>query len=152
MGAVNESLRHAVPPNRFGTLVLGRLELASGWLTWANAGHEAALLVSSDGSHVTLEATGTVLGVFDEAAWGEERVLLPPGGVLVLLSDGLVEASRTAATDLGHDRLAAVVREAGARASAATILAALQAAVEAGLGGERPSDDHTFVVLRREPA
>jgi len=29
---------------------------------------------------------------------------------------------------------------------------ALQAAVEAGLGGERPSDDHTFVVLRREPA
>ena len=152
MGAINENLRHAVPPNRYGTLVLARLELASGWLTWANAGHEAALLVDPDGSHATLEATGTVLGVFDEARWGEERVRLPPGGVLVLLSDGLVEASRMAATDLGHERLAAVVREAGPSASAAAILEALQAAVEAGLGGERPSDDHTFVVLRREPA
>ena len=45
MGAVNENLRQAVPPNRFGTLVLARLEVESGWLTWANAGHEAALLV-----------------------------------------------------------------------------------------------------------
>ena len=44
------------------------------------------------------------------------------------------------------------MRAAGRGASAATILLALQAAVEAGLGGERPSDDHTFVVLRREPA
>ncbi len=152
MGAVNGNLRQAVPPNRFGTLVLARLETASGWLTWANAGHEAALLVRPDGGNATLEATGTILGVFEDAVWGEERVLLPPGGVLVLLSDGLVEASRTAATDLGHERLAAVVRAAGPRASAATILSALQAAVEAGLGGERPSDDHTFVVLRREPA
>jgi len=152
MGAVNGNLRQAVPSNRFGTLVLARLDVASGWLTWANAGHEAALLVRPDGGHATLEATGTVLGVFEEAEWGEQRVLLPPGAVLVLLSDGLVEASRTAASDLGPERLAAVVRHAGPLASAATILEALQAAVEAGLGGERPSDDHTFVILRREPA
>ena len=33
--------------------------------------------------------------------------------------------------------------------NASTILKALQMAVEAGLGGERPADDHTFVVLRR---
>jgi len=152
MGAVNGNLRQAVPSNRFGTLVLARLDVASGWLTWANAGHEAALLVRPDGGHATLEATGTVLGVFEGAEWGEQRVLLPPGAVLVLLSDGLVEASRTAASDLGPERLAAVVRDAGPLASAATILEALQAAVEAGLGGERPSDDHTFVILRREPA
>lgn len=152
MSAINHNLRQAVPPNRFGTLVLARLEVPGGWLTWANAGHEAALLVRPDGSHASLQATGTVLGVFEDAQWDEERVLLPPGGVLVLLSDGLVEASRTAAIDLGPERLAAVVRAAGPRASAAAILAALQAAVEAGLGGERPSDDHTFVVLRREPA
>jgi sigma-B regulation protein RsbU (phosphoserine phosphatase) len=141
-----------VPANRFGTLVLARLEIASGWLTWANAGHEAALLVRPDGSHATLEATGTVLGVFEDAEWRDERVLLPPGGVLVLLSDGVVEASRVAQSDLGPERLAAVVSDAGPAANAATILLALQAAVEMGLGGERPTDDHTFVVLRREPA
>jgi len=152
VSGVNGNLRHAVPSNRFGTLVLARLELATGQLTWANAGHAAALLVRPDGSHVTLEATGTVLGVFENAEWQEERVVLAPGGVLVLLSDGVVEASHLAASDIGPDRLAAVVREAGPSADAPTILAALQAAVEAGLGGERPADDHTFVVLRRQPA
>jgi sigma-B regulation protein RsbU (phosphoserine phosphatase) len=151
VAGINGSLRQAVPPNRFGTLVLARLEIASGWLTWANAGHSAALLVPDHG-HATLEATGTVLGVFEDAQWREERVLLPPGGVLVLLSDGVVEAARAAGSDLGPERLAAVVRAAGRGASASTILAALQSAVETGLRGERPGDDHTFVVLRREPA
>ena len=118
-----------------------------------NAGHEAALLALPDGGHATLEATGTVLGVFDDAEWPEERVLLPAGGALVLLSDGVVEAARAAASDLGPERLAAVVRAGWAEsASAATILKALQVAVEAGLGGERPADDHTFVVLRRDAA
>ena len=146
--AINANLRHAVPPNRFGTLILARLEIATGWLTWVNAGHEAALLALPDGGHAMLEATGTVLGVFDEAEWEEERVQLPPGGALVLLSDGVVEASRASSSDLGPERLATIVRTAGT-ANASTILKALQMAVEAGLGGERPADDHTFVVLRR---
>jgi serine phosphatase RsbU (regulator of sigma subunit) len=148
--AINGNLRHAVPPNRYATLVLARLEIASGRLTWVNAGHEAALLALPNGGYATLEATGTVLGVFDEAEWAEQQTLLPAGGALVLLSDGVVEAARTATSDLGPERLAAVVRAAGPRASAATILRALQVAVEAGLEGERPSDDHTFVVLRRD--
>jgi sigma-B regulation protein RsbU (phosphoserine phosphatase) len=147
--AINANLRHAVPPNRFGTLILARLEIATGWLTWVNAGHEAALLALPDGGHVTLEATGTVLGVFEDAEWREERVPLPAGGALVLLSDGVVEASRASSSDLGPERLATIVRTAGATANASTILKALQMAVEAGLGGERPADDHTFVVLRR---
>jgi serine phosphatase RsbU (regulator of sigma subunit) len=149
MQAINANLRHAVPPNRFGTLVLARLEIATGWLTWVNAGHEAALLALPDGGHTSLEATGTVLGVFDDAEWREERVQLPTGGALVLLSDGVVEAARASSSDLGPERLATIVRTAGPTAHASTILKALQMAVEAGLGGERPADDHTFVVLRR---
>jgi sigma-B regulation protein RsbU (phosphoserine phosphatase) len=147
--AINANLRQADPPNRYATLILARLEIASGWLTWVNAGHEAALLMLPEGGHATLEATGTVLGAFDAALWPEERVQLPLGSSLVLLSDGAVEAARASATDLA--RLAAVVRGAGSTAGASAILRALQRAVEAGLGGERPSDDHTFVVLRRQP-
>jgi phosphoserine phosphatase RsbU/P len=148
--AINENLRHAVPPNRYATLVLTRLDVASGRLTWVNAGHEAPLLALPDGGHLMLEATGTVLGVFDEHEWAEQDVTVPAGGTLVVLSDGVVEAARTAVSDLGPERLAGVVSTAGPSATAATILRALQLAVEAGLGGARPSDDHTFVVLRRD--
>jgi serine phosphatase RsbU (regulator of sigma subunit) len=149
--AINANLRHAIPANRYATLVLARLDVASGWLSWVNAGHEAALLALPDGGHETLEATGTVLGVFDTAEWREERALLLEGGALVLLSDGVVEAARVAESDLGPERLATVVRAAGPKAAAGTILKALQLAVESGLSGQRPDDDHTFVVVRRIP-
>ena len=147
---VNENLRQTVPPNRFATLFLARADTATGELLWVNAGHAAPLVARSDGSHEVLEATGTILGAFADASWEEGRTTLGPGDVLVLLSDGVIEAARAAASDLGPERLADVVRSSGG-ASASALLAALQAAAEEGLGGARRADDHTFVVLRRQP-
>jgi sigma-B regulation protein RsbU (phosphoserine phosphatase) len=150
LARVNENLRQTIPPNRFATLFLARVHAGSGELVWVNAGHSAPLVARSDGSRDLLEATGTILGVFPDAAWGEGRTTLGPGDVLVLLSDGVVEAARATANDLGAERLAAIVC-ARAGASAAELLAALQSAAEEELGGARRADDHTFVVLRRRP-
>jgi serine phosphatase RsbU (regulator of sigma subunit) len=145
---VNDNLRQTVPPNRFATLFLARLDAASGDLAWVNAGHAGPLLSRPDGSHEVLEPTGTILGPFEDASWSEGRTRLGPGDVLVLLSDGVMEAARAAASDLGPDRLVAVVRS-RLGASASELLSALQVAAEEALGGGRRADDHTFVVLRR---
>jgi sigma-B regulation protein RsbU (phosphoserine phosphatase) len=145
---VNENLLQTVPPNRFATLFLARADTATGEVVWVNAGHAGPLVARSDGSHEVLEATGTILGAFADASWEEGRTTLGPGDVLVLLSDGVMEAARAAASDLGPERLAAVVRASGG-GSASVLLAALQAAAEESLGGARRADDHTFVVLRR---
>jgi serine phosphatase RsbU (regulator of sigma subunit) len=147
---VNENLRQTVPPNRYATLFLARVDTATGEVEWVNAGHAAPLVARSDRSHEVLEATGTILGVFADASWKEGRTTLAPGDVLVLLSDGVMEAARAATSDLGPERLAAVVRTRGG-APASALLAALQAAAEEGLGVARQADDHTFVVLRRQP-
>jgi serine phosphatase RsbU (regulator of sigma subunit)/pSer/pThr/pTyr-binding forkhead associated (FHA) protein len=144
---VNEILLQTVPPNRFATLFLARTDTGTGEMLWVNAGHAAPLVARADGRHEVLEATGTILGVFAGASWEERRTRLGPGDVLVLLSDGVVEAARQAEGDLGPGRLAAIVRASGG--SASVQLAALQAAAEDGLGGARRADDHTFVVLRR---
>jgi serine phosphatase RsbU (regulator of sigma subunit) len=147
---VNENLLQTVPPNRFATLFLARADTATGEVAWVNAGHAGPLVARSDGTHEVLEATGTILGTFADASWEEGRTKLGPGDVLVLLSDGVMEAARATASDLGPERLAAVVRATGG-GSASALLAALQAAAEEGLGGARRADDHTFVVLRRQP-
>jgi serine phosphatase RsbU (regulator of sigma subunit) len=114
-----------------------------------NAGHAGPLVVRADGGHEVLEATGTILGAFADVAWGEGQTSLGPGDVLVLLSDGVMEAARAAASELGPERLAAAVRATGG-GSASALLAALQSAAEESLGGARRADDHTFVVLRRQ--
>jgi serine phosphatase RsbU (regulator of sigma subunit) len=147
---IDESLRQTVPPNRFATLFLGRLDTVSGALAWVNAGHRAPVVTRPDGSHERLSATGTILGALPDVSWSEGRTTLAPGDVLVLLSDG-VEAADAASTPLGPERLAALVRARGG-ASAAEILASLQAVAEEGLEGARRADDHTFVVVRRVAA
>ena len=150
VSAVNDSLRQTVPENRYATLLLARLETATGELRWVNAGHAGPLVARADGSHEVLEGTGTILGCFPDARWDEGRTALGPGDVLVLLSDGVLEAARAAASDLSPGRLAALVR-AHRGASASSLLGALQEAVDESLGGERRADDHTFVVVRRQP-
>ncbi len=150
VAGVNDNLRQTVPANRYATLFLARLETATGELRWINAGHAGPLVARADGRHEVLEGTGTILGCFPDARWEEGRTVLGPGDVLVLLSDGVLEAARAAASDLEPERLAALVR-ANRGASASALLGALQEAVDQSLGGKRRADDHTFVVVRRQP-
>ena len=147
---VNDNLRQTVPANRFATLFLARVDTTTGEVLWVNAGHAGPLVVRAGDGQEILEATGTVLGAFPDVSWREGRTSLGPGDVLVLLSDGVMEAARVAASELGPDRLAAAVRATGG-GSASALLAALQSAAEESLGGARRADDHTFVVLRRQP-
>jgi len=146
---VNDSLRQTVPANRFATLFLARVDTATGEVRWVNAGHAGPLVVRADDGQEVLEATGTILGTFADVSWGEGRTWLGPGDVLVLLSDGVMEAARASASDLDPECLGAAVRATGG-GSASALLAALQAAAEQSLGGARRADDHTFVVLRRQ--
>jgi sigma-B regulation protein RsbU (phosphoserine phosphatase) len=141
---INENLLQTLPPNRYATLFLARLQPATGELRYVNTGHTAPVLVRADGRAERLEEGGTILGAFPSAAWQEGRVQVGRGEALVLLSDGVVEA---AGTGLTPEAVAAEVRRAG-DGGAPEILEALQAAAEAIFGGQW-EDDHTFVVLKR---
>ena len=70
------------------TVVYGVYDPVSRVLTWSSAGHLPALVVS-DGEATYLDDPGTPLGVPGERC--EHQVVLAPGAVVLLCSDGLVE-------------------------------------------------------------
>jgi serine phosphatase RsbU (regulator of sigma subunit) len=70
------------------------------------------------------------------------------GDILVLCSDGVLEAARATGVGLEPEALAEAARSRAAE-SAAGILAALQARADESLGAARRADDHTFVVVKR---
>jgi serine phosphatase RsbU (regulator of sigma subunit) len=141
---INENLLQTLPPNRYATLFLARLQPATGELRYVNTGHTAPVLVRADGRPERLEEGGTILGAFPTAAWQEGRVQIAPGEALILLSDGVVE---TAGAGLTPEVVAAEVGRTGDGGATET-LEALQATADKALGGPQ-SDDHTFVVLKR---
>lgn len=82
-----------------------------GSVAFAIAGHPPPLILTA-GVCQPLEptVTGPLLGVFDEASWPVTHASLPPGGTMVLYTDGLIEARRGADT-FGLERACAVLAE-----------------------------------------
>ena len=88
------------------------------------------------------------LGVIPEVSLTEQKLMLAPGDVLVLYTDGVTEALNAADEEFGVARLEQAVR-AAADQSAGDIVAAIQAAVDEFADNIPPFDDFTLVVLKR---
>jgi PAS domain S-box-containing protein len=92
-------------PDQFVTTAAVLVDPATGVVTVCNAGHVPVVLVHPDGSSEELGgATGVPLGVVDDHDRTVVTGRLQPGGLLVLVTDGVVE-SRTADIDRGVERL-----------------------------------------------
>lgn len=74
----------------------------------SNAGHPPAILRAADGSIELLEATGPILGVFEDVRVPSRTVPLKPGDLLVMFTDGVTE-SRGESGFFGIDRLVDLV-------------------------------------------
>ena len=94
---------------RFVTLFLGLLDPASGRLEYVNAGHNPPWLLAPGSAPAALAATGLPLGLIPGATYTTGSIMLPPGGVLCIYSDGISEAAL--GDELyGEERLLASVR------------------------------------------
>ena len=72
----------------------GILDLRTGDLTAASAGHEYPILKEPDGSfQVFKDRHGMPIGAFDAAVYREYSLHLSPGSVLFVYTDGLAEAT-----------------------------------------------------------
>ena len=77
----------------FLTAVYAVLELDTGRLIYANAGHNRPLWRhAADGTVTELDQRGIVLGAFEGIMLEEQRLDLAPGDALILYTDGVTEA------------------------------------------------------------
>jgi PAS domain S-box-containing protein len=79
-------------------------------LCLANAGHPSPVLVRAGAAATLPHPVGTMLGVDADSAYEEENVVLEPGDVLVLYTDGLIERRRSSPEE-NTDRLLAEAAE-----------------------------------------
>ncbi len=137
--------------NRYATLFAASLNPESGDLRYVNGGHNPPLLVPADGSAaIRLNPTGPMVGLLPGATFGEGRALMYPGDVLVIYTDGLVEAENPeTGEDMGEERLIEVVRQ-HQSASADDIFEQILVATFKHLGDGGFKDDVTLVVVKRE--
>jgi sigma-B regulation protein RsbU (phosphoserine phosphatase) len=148
MSAVNRQLCDETDETMFVTAFCGVLDLASGEVRCANAGHNPPLIVRPDG---TLRPLGTrpglVLGYLPDYTYAEEITILAPGELLFLYTDGISEATNINEELFSETRLESVVRK-HATEDVRALARATLAEIEDFVGGAPQSDDLTLLCIR----
>ena len=143
---VNRSLVRDTPTGRFTTLFFAILEPKSGELSFVNAGHNPPMLVDAARGRVEeLQIGGPLLGAFAELDFQVGRILLEPGQVLVIFSDGVTEARNSDEEEFGEERFRQLLLEHAHDLDG--LLARVFGAVDAFSGSEPQTDDLTLLAL-----
>jgi PAS domain S-box-containing protein len=133
-------------PEAIASVVYAVLDLTTGDLTYANAGHPPPLLSSTAGQAEYLDdVPGVMLGACPEISLPAGRRRLTPGAGLLLYTDGLIE-DRRRDIDEGLSALATAVRRSGARAADQ-----IRAAAESLLHGQPSRADDVCLLAARLP-
>jgi sigma-B regulation protein RsbU (phosphoserine phosphatase) len=136
--------------DNFITLFLGELDAASGRFAWCSAGHPPGWLFAPDGS-LRAELPPAMPAIASALPFPEPEpraVDIHPGETLVLLTDGVLEATGPSGEEFGEERARRTVAR-HAAAPPAELVRHLIEAVAAFRESEPQQDDVTVVVLRR---
>jgi sigma-B regulation protein RsbU (phosphoserine phosphatase) len=147
---VNNLLQESLKEYQFVTAFYGVLDLARRRFTYSNAGHHPPILFRADGQQRYLKSGGPVLGMFEGTTYNERFMDLVPGDILLLYTDGLVEAENEAREMFGRERLEPFVR-AHVHLGARQLCEALYAEMKSFTGEKQLKDDTTIVVIKLLP-
>jgi sigma-B regulation protein RsbU (phosphoserine phosphatase) len=125
---VNEILCSNLASDKFVTLFYGILDAESRTVRYSNAGHLPPVQVHASGRAEQLTAGGAVLGVFRDWQYEDTVAHLESGDRLLLLTDGITEATRADGEEFGEAGILEAVR-AGAHLSPSDLKAHLLAEV-----------------------
>ena len=108
--STNETICQNNREEMFVTVWLGILEISTGRLTAANAGHEYPVLMQPDGKFELLkDKHGFVIGGMEGMRYKEYELTLTPGSKLFLYTDGVPEATNTKGELFGTERMLAAL-------------------------------------------
>ena len=147
----NEKLCENNESGMFVTAWMGILDLTTGNLQFANAGHNPPLLKRANGDFEYLKMrAGFVLAGMDGVRYRASELTLCPGDRLFLYTDGVTEATNTESKLYGEDRLLNFMNQ-NAYAGAIEILPALKANIDEFVGEAPQFDDITMLMFDYKP-
>jgi len=150
MRELNREIWRMTESARFITLFYGLYDTTTRTLTYANAGHNPPLVLGTradDGPRRLLDATGMVMGAFEDAVIEQRTIALAAGDIIAAFTDGVTEARDQHDQEFGDDRVAALVSSMAGE-SAHMVCERLLASVDAFTGGSMLDDDRTVVIAK----
>ena len=152
LAKTNEAICSNNEAQMFVTVWLGILEISTGKLTAANAGHEYPVLRRPDGNYeLYKDKHGFVIGGLEGARYKEYELSLEPGAKLFVYTDGVPEATNAEKELFGTDRMLESLN-AHPDATPIEVLKAMRRAVDGFVKDAEQFDDLTMLCLEYKGA
>jgi sigma-B regulation protein RsbU (phosphoserine phosphatase) len=116
-------------------------------LSYANAGHNPPLLFTGNNCR-EFSCRGLVLGIRENLNYQEETIDMQAGNLLLIYSDGVIEAMNAQQEEFGEARLIDTVRQ-NHDDTASALIGKIMQAIKKHVGQAVQSDDITLVVVKR---
>jgi sigma-B regulation protein RsbU (phosphoserine phosphatase) len=111
LAKANELLCAESVDSMFVTLFYSILDIRTGQMRFANAGHNPPYVVHQDGTINTLVVNhGPALGAFPDITYNEASVIIQPGDILYLYTDGVTEATNISEQFYKTERLEGMLK------------------------------------------
>ena len=144
----NERLCEGNDADMFVTAWMAILDVSTGHVEFANAGHNPPLIRHPDGSYEYLRSrAGFVLAGMDGIRYKKQEFDLEPGSAVFCYTDGVTEATDAAQQLYGEDRLKTAL-DAHIGEDMCTLCTGIKADVDAFVGEAPQFDDITMVALK----
>ena len=149
---LNTLIYDTFPYERFVTMFYCELMPSSNRLVlYANAGHCSPIYYRVEKDEIfELEPTGGLLGLVEQQKFNVENIVMRPGDILALFTDGINEAQDENNIPYGETRLINMIKKYKDKsAKEITLLIIEDVQKYAALG--KYNDDRTLIIIKRDP-
>ena len=148
LSAVNSRICEHNKAEMFVTVWLGILEISTGTLRAANAGHEYPAIKRADGKfELFKDKHGFVIGGMDGIKYKEYELKLSKGDTIFLYTDGVTEATNGNNELFGNDRLVSALNI-KSDFTAKELLSCVKSEIDSFVGDAPQFDDITMMALQ----
>ena len=152
LNRTNEALSTNNQVQMFVTVWLGMLEISTGKLTTANAGHEYPILKRADGSFALVkDIHGFVIGGDPDSEYKEYEIQMHAGDKLYVYTDGVTEATDAEGEMFGTERLLDALNQKGEE-SPEDIINQVRSSVKGFVKDAEQFDDLTMLCIEYKKA
>lgn len=147
---VNDLLLEMNAGDLFVTVIYGILHRTSGEFRYARAGHELPLVLDANGKiSIPPMGTGMPLGMFQDLTLDVRSITIPPGGGMVLYSDGPADTRNSDGIRFGNDGLYKAIEQLESNTAAQKTCQAVYDCLVDHQNDAPQFDDVTLLAVRR---
>ena len=145
---INRGIVGNIDIDRFATLSFFTFDPATGALQYANAAHHPALVYrAATRSIERLDTEGLPIGIERKAQYGQQETKLANGDIVMMYTDGIVEAMDPQGRQYEDERLKTIFTD-NASLGAEDLIEAIRTDIDAFVENAKQHDDQTLMLMK----